>query len=79
MMSTTLFHGTDAERAALNLAIQRNCTCTVIIGTVGNGTAPVTCEAHKMLADERVLGHLVMVRRSIGAYAATEWPTEAGS
>lgn len=69
----SVWPGTDAERDALVAALQHNCSCTVIVGTIGNGTAPKTCEAHRMLADERVLKHLLFVRRSLGLFESAEW------
>lgn len=63
-----VFHGTDAERDALNAALMRNCTC---------GETPAECPAHSILRDERILAHLVFVRRCMARYIAAEWPTEA--
>lgn len=62
-----IFHGTDAERDALNAALMANCTC-------GNPPGS-TCAAHLMLHDTRVLDHLLFVRRRVAAFKASEFQT----
>lgn len=62
-----IFHGTDAEREALNAALRANCTC-------GNPPGS-TCPPHLMLYDGRVLDHLLFVRRRVAAFVAPEFET----
>lgn len=60
-----IFHGTDAERDALNEALRANCTC-------GNPPGS-TCPPHMMLYDGRVLDHLLFVRRNVATFTGPEF------
>lgn len=60
-----LWHGTSVERKALNVAIEHHCECA--------DESPNLCSAHSLLADERIMNHLVFVRRTAVAYETNEF------
>ncbi len=68
MAALIVWPGSDAERDALNMAMMRNCQCPVDGASLG-----AVCAAHSMLADERVLHHLVFARRNRAVYIGLEW------
>ncbi len=67
MAALIVWPGSDAERDALNMAIMRNCDCADVEGVMR------LCQAHSLLADERVLHHLVYARRNRAVYIGLEW------
>lgn len=57
---------TDAEQFALMLVISHHCECPP--------TMPdVICMSHLMLENDRLLKHLLFVRRDPAAYIHAEW------
>jgi hypothetical protein len=55
----TVWGGTEPERDALLRALASNCACT----TASDGTRTSTCASHGLLLDQRMLDHLLFVRR----------------
>jgi hypothetical protein len=53
------WHGTEEERRDLGEAIWRNCTCCWEERTLSGAV----CSAHGMLGSQRVLDHLLAMRR----------------
>jgi hypothetical protein len=60
MTSNAIWRGTEDELQRLAAALQQHCACTTDPGTESGQP----CGEHAMLADERVLNHLLYVRRS---------------
>ncbi len=70
MVAQIHFNGTTQEGNDLLKAIAHNCQCTY--GLMGVRTS--TCPAHHMLIDsQRVLDHLLFMRRIEGRLNRQEW------
>jgi hypothetical protein len=74
-MTSNMWHGTDDELLRLRAAMDHNCTCTY------NSYAPVneTCVSHALLADARVLDHLLYVYRMKDRLERAEWSGAPGA
>jgi hypothetical protein len=64
-----VWHGTSEEMRRLNAAAQQHCDCTT--GMFGN--VAEICSTHRMLADQRVLDHLLYVWRARARFEQAEW------
>jgi hypothetical protein len=69
MTSNAIWHGTDDELRRLAAALQQHCTC----GADLSSESGQPCAPHAMLADERVLNHLLYVRRSWRRFHTADW------
>lgn len=61
--------GSDRELTELTEAIGRNCGCTP---AQQQRNAPGCCPAHQMLGNQRVMNHLLYVRRRRNDYQFEE-------
>ena len=69
MTSNAIWHGTEEELRRLAAAVAQNCSCTTELGTQ-TGRA---CATHAIFTDERVLNHLLFVRRTWRQFESAEW------
>ena len=67
MVEPIVFGGDDAEKWALQEAVDHSCMC---VYTEGVKTA--TCSAHRLMTDQAALDHLVYVRRIADRLKAEE-------
>jgi hypothetical protein len=69
--------GSDAERDALLLALSRH--CTPLVGSSKGevcwtrSSLEAACPVHSMLRDERVIQHLLFVRRKASMFVTREF------
>jgi hypothetical protein len=69
------WHGTDDELRRLQTALEHNCTCTSLPRLSDDST----CGSHALLADERVLDHLLYVYRMTDRLQRAEWSGVQGA
>ena len=67
-MPTATWQGTKAELTRLEGAVARNCGCADGMF----GLPPPTCAAHRMLADQATLDHLLYVYRTRRVFITRE-------
>ena len=63
-----VWHGTTEELHRLTAAVQQNCSC--VAGAFRSQVD--ACGPHRMLVDQRLLDHLLLVARTVDAFIQAE-------
>ncbi len=71
-MYPAIWHGTLAELAQLEAAVQHHCTCA----SRRFGASEEVCSAHSLLSDPRLLDHLIYAYRARVRFQRGEWTVE---
>jgi hypothetical protein len=70
-MHPAIWHGTPAELARLEAALQRHCTCPA-----RRYVMTEVCPAHALLGEPRLLDHLIYVYRARARFVRSEWSVQ---
>jgi hypothetical protein len=72
-MGSAIWHGTPAELARLEAAVQRHCACPPRRFSLN---PQAVCSAHALLGDPRLLDHLLYAYRVRARFIRGEWSVD---